>query len=145
VRLDGSVLSEPGPSDNWARITLARGAVTVFNTDWPHIFPYVVELEPFTTYRLAVDVYGGILIEESTLTSADATLTVVADSDGDGLLDTSDNCTLVPNADQRDTNGDGYGNACDADLDNNGTINFTDLATLKATFFGAPGPSGLVP
>jgi hypothetical protein len=70
---------------------------------------------------------------------------IVVDTDGDGFYDIHDNCTLTANADQRDTNGDGYGNACDADLDNNGTINFTDLATLKATFFGAPGPSGLVP
>jgi len=31
----------------------------------------------------------------------------------------------------------------DADLDGSGSVSFTDLAMLKATFFGAPGPSGL--
>jgi hypothetical protein len=92
------------------------------------------------------------------------------DGDGDGLADNVDNCQLHANADQRDTNGDGYGNVCDpdlngdgivnfidlgqlkrvflgsypdADFDGNGIVNFTDLATMKTFFFGAPGPSGL--
>jgi hypothetical protein len=94
-----------------------------------------------------------------------------ADTDSDGISDAFDNCTLVANPDQRDTNGDGYGNVCDADLNNDGAINFTDLGALKAVFFtsgdvdadfngdgrvnfadlgimkaaffGAPGPSGI--
>ena len=92
------------------------------------------------------------------------------DGDGDGIPDSADNCTALPNADQRDTNGDNFGNACDADLDNScvvnfadlglmkavffttdddadlngdGSVNFSDLGTLKAAFFGPPGPSGL--
>jgi hypothetical protein len=60
---------------------------------------------------------------------------VTSDTDGDGITDGLDNCTLVANPDQRDTNGDGYGNACDADLDNDGHINFTDLGALKSVFF----------
>ncbi|MEO1576277.1 MAG: thrombospondin type 3 repeat-containing protein, partial [Pseudomonadota bacterium] len=94
------------------------------------------------------------------------------DTDGDGVLDGDDNCTLIANADQRDTNGDGYGNACDADLNNDGVINVIDLGQLRAVFFsneadadfngdgvvnvvdlgimraaffGAPGPSGVAP
>jgi hypothetical protein len=31
------------------------------------------------------------------------------------------------------------------DLDGDGKTDFADLAILKATFFGPPGPSGLVP
>ena len=46
------------------------------------------------------------------------------DDDLDQVGNACDNCTLVANADQRDSNGDGYGNVCDADLDNNGSINF---------------------
>ncbi len=95
-----------------------------------------------------------------------------ADTDGDGVLDTLDNCTAVANANQRDTNGDGYGNLCDADfngdgivnfgdvayfksvflgvdedadLNGDGSINFGDLALVKAYFLLPPGPSGLVP
>ena len=59
----------------------------------------------------------------------------VPDTDGDGVLDDSDNCTLVANADQRDTNGDGYGNACDPDLNNDGIVNVIDLGLLRAAFF----------
>ena len=59
----------------------------------------------------------------------------VTDTDGDGVPDVNDNCTLVPNADQRDSNGDGYGNICDGDLDNSGGIvNFADLAAFRAAF-----------
>ena len=92
------------------------------------------------------------------------------DSDADGVDDAADNCTLVANADQRDTNGDRYGNACDADLnddlnvnfadlgmlksviftsdpdadfDGDGAVNFVDLGVMKAGFLLPPGPSGL--
>jgi acetyltransferase-like isoleucine patch superfamily enzyme len=34
------------------------------------------------------------------------------DADGDGVPDGTDNCPTVPNPDQEDTNGDGYGDAC---------------------------------
>ncbi|NND60922.1 MAG: S8 family serine peptidase, partial [Gammaproteobacteria bacterium] len=96
-----------------------------------------------------------------------------ADTDGDGVPDASDNCTLVSNIDQRDTNGDGYGNICDPDLDNNnivnsfdltllrndfgsggdldsdldgnGIVNTFDLTTMRSYFGSPPGPSGLAP
>lgn len=58
-----------------------------------------------------------------------------ADADGDGVPQANDNCTSIANADQRDTDSDGIGNACDADLDNNCQVNFNDLALLKAVFF----------
>lgn len=60
------------------------------------------------------------------------------DSDGDIVRDFLDNCLLDPNANQRDTDMDGYGNLCDGDLDNSGTINFTDLNMMKMAFFSTP-------
>jgi hypothetical protein len=37
------------------------------------------------------------------------------DADRDGIEDARDNCPTVPNADQRDSNRDGKGDACQAD------------------------------
>ena len=42
------------------------------------------------------------------------TSVAVADQDGDGVPDASDNCPTVSNADQADTNGNGVGDACEA-------------------------------
>jgi hypothetical protein len=48
------------------------------------------------------------------------------DTDGDGPGDACDNCPNVTNRDQKDTDGDGLGDACDPDIDNNGIINGND-------------------
>jgi len=45
-----------------------------------------------------------------------------------------DNCVGVSNPDQRDTDGDGFGNYCDPDLNNDGVVNFADLAAFKKIF-----------
>ena len=63
--------------------------------------------------------------------------TLQSDSDGDGVVDADDNCLTVANADQRDTDGDLYGNACDADLNNDGVVNVVDLGILRGAFFSA--------
>ncbi|MDH3647881.1 MAG: penicillin acylase family protein [Gammaproteobacteria bacterium] len=57
------------------------------------------------------------------------------DSDGDGILDSDDNCTNVANVDQRDTDSDGFGNYCDPDFDQSGFVNFVDLRYLALVFF----------
>ena len=44
------------------------------------------------------------------------------DRDGDGVPDEEDNCTRIPNAAQRDTDHDDYGNACDPDVNNDGMV-----------------------
>ncbi len=62
----------------------------------------------------------------------------ISDGDEDDIADTVDNCLAVANADQRDTNSDGLGNACDADLSNDCSVNFGDLADLKAAFNPRP-------
>jgi hypothetical protein len=67
----------------------------------------------------------------------------LVDSDEDGILDSNDNCVFVPNGPirdegggvQLDTNSDGYGNICDADLNNDDRVNFGDLSLMKSVFF----------
>jgi hypothetical protein len=101
-----------------------------------------------------------------------------ADSDADTVPNTQDNCVDVPNGpaeapnNQCDTDADGYGNACDADLNDDGSVDtsgdfslfaplFTttgtsdadlncdlivggpDYATFGKSLWGEPGPSGL--
>jgi Peptidase family C25/Dockerin type I domain/Thrombospondin type 3 repeat len=56
------------------------------------------------------------------------------DADGDGVPDSRDNCTSVKNANQLDSDGDGFGNACDGDLNNDGIVNSIDLALFRAAF-----------
>jgi hypothetical protein len=62
------------------------------------------------------------------------------DTDGDGIADRDDNCIETPNASQLDSDGDGYGNACDADLDQDGTVGHSDLEAWVACFLKASEP-----
>ena len=57
------------------------------------------------------------------------------DADLDGVNDDVDNCTDVANVDQTDSDGDGFGNACDADLNNDCVVNVVDLGLLRSVFF----------
>jgi len=55
------------------------------------------------------------------------------DFDGDGVADSSDNCSDAVNPGQDDTDVDDCGNLCDPDYTNNGSVGFTD--------FGQFGPA----
>jgi len=55
------------------------------------------------------------------------------DFDLDGIPDSVDNCPVVPNADQTDTDGDGQGDACDADDDQDGVPDEVDPCPLDST------------
>ena len=107
------------------------------------------------------------------VTVEDGSVTVAGDgpdSDGDGVSDSADNCRIVANANQVDTDADGFGNRCDgdfnndcivnsadlgfmkmvfftsnpdADLNGDGAVNSADLGIFKQFFFAPPGPSGL--
>jgi hypothetical protein len=94
------------------------------------------------------------------------------DTDRDGVPNVLDNCIDVFNTDQRDSNEDGYGNMCDADLDDSlyvddvdleifrkaffsgepdadfngdGVVNVIDLGIFRVLFSQPPGPSALHP
>ncbi len=53
------------------------------------------------------------------------------DTDGDGVLDALDNCRTIANANQVDSNNDGFGNRCDADLSNNNSVNAQDTGLYR--------------
>lgn len=58
---------------------------------------------------------------------------LVADTDGDGVKDGNDNCPLVSNSDQVNSDTDGFGNLCDDDNDNDGLSNTSDNCPYLAS------------
>lgn len=67
-----------------------------------------------------------------------------ADTDGDGMVDGQDNCPLVPNAGLAscDTDGDGIGNVCDGDFNQDGTTDATDFVSYFLEGFRSGKDSG---
>jgi alpha-tubulin suppressor-like RCC1 family protein len=55
------------------------------------------------------------------------------DIDEDGIFDSFDNCLSDANADQLNTDGDEQGDACDADDDNDGVYDVSDIFPLDAS------------
>ncbi len=55
------------------------------------------------------------------------------DRDDDGIADVNDNCPDDPNPDQADNEGDGTGDICDPDDDNDGTPDFQDCFPFDGT------------
>ena len=72
-------------------------------------FPYRCNIHPLT-------MQGEVVV-----------LDPAADEDGDTVPNGSDNCPLIPNTDQLDTDGDGLGNLCDLDDDNDGLSDFEEI------------------
>ncbi len=61
----------------------------------------------------------------------DFTTAGLPDTDNDGQPDATDNCTFRANQSQCDSDGDGYGNLCDGDLNNNGATNAQDTTLFR--------------
>ena len=93
-------------------------------------------------------------VDNSEVTFEDCT----DDTDQDKLEGCVDNCSAWPNSDQTDSDGDGYGNACDGDIARFGSVgrveggngndcqvNTLDLGTLRAAFFSDPSRSNWNP
>jgi subtilisin family serine protease len=66
----------------------------------------------------------------------------VPHSDGDAVADWYDNCDLVDNADQADTNQDGEGDTCDADIDGDSILNPSDNCPTKSNPSQRDAPDG---
>jgi hypothetical protein len=62
-----------------------------------------------------------------------------ADDDNDSVVNHMDNCPLTSNIGQADGDGDGIGNACDADLDNDGRVGTGDFMQFRSLWGTADG------
>jgi hypothetical protein len=62
-----------------------------------------------------------------------------SDADGDGLCDDGDNCLDAANPSQIDSNRDGFGNACDADYDDDGVVGTPDQLVFAGAFGAREG------
>ncbi len=66
-----------------------------------------------------------------------------ADSDGDHIVDYWDNCPQTANANQYDSDGDGYGNMCDCDINGeeggDGVVGLPDYSVFRRAY-GSHGP-----
>ncbi|MFK7886823.1 MAG: S8 family serine peptidase [Gammaproteobacteria bacterium] len=74
-------------------------------------------------------------------------LVIRHDEDDDAVPDFRDNCILAADPTQRDTDGDGIGNACDTDIaqPNDCIVNVLDLALVRIAFFSIPGDANWNP
>lgn len=91
-----------------------------------------------SAYLMCVTDLADELLAAGAITSGDRNAIVARatdDGDSDGVANSCDNCLAVMNTNQRDTDGDKIGNACDADITNDCAVNFPDLAIYKANFF----------
>lgn len=120
----------------YAGNALASLAVIAANDDFEQLSTSQVTFFAVknTSYQIAVDgnatAQGNIVLE----------VALVADSDADGIPDDLDNCIERANPSQLDTDGDGYGNACDPDFNNNGIVDSQDGALLRSRFGSTTHP-----
>ena len=66
------------------------------------------------------------------ITTGEIVAVDAADADADGYGDANDNCPGTSNPDQRDTDGDSLGDACDPDDDNDGVPDAADNCVVVA-------------
>jgi hypothetical protein len=81
-----------------------------------------------STCSLDVD-NDGLTSEEETFYGTNSLL---ADTDGDGVMDGADNCKLAANANQANYDGDDLGDICDNDVDGDGVSNASDICANTA-------------
>jgi hypothetical protein len=170
IDADGNlfVIEDQNPGDVWVATDANKDGIAEKMDLFASLGPFGSEPTGFIA-----DPRGGFMVSvQHPASNNDALWSILPDADQDSIADSKDNCVNVANTDQRNTNNDRFGNACDADLNNDGVVNQADSAIFRAAFGGnnadadfngdgavnqadsailrasfgaAPGPSGLAP
>ena len=114
-----------GSQGAFKRCDSAYAAITV--DQGPGVTSYLIELPP-DRYCWTVRCRSASALSEPSETVIFHTS---PDTDGDGLLDSDDNCRALVNPGQMDTDGDGFGNRCDGDLNQDGQTNAFDTVLFR--------------
>jgi hypothetical protein len=80
----------------------------------------------------AITVSGSTLTTDSVFAAGAAGGLIGTDSDRDGIPDLVDDCVNRANPSQSDRDGDGYGDACDPDFDNDRVVEQSELDAVTA-------------
>lgn len=132
-------MSGSGVSSSACRITIsspsfgshefAEGAdeVTVTQIDYGYRFTIDPSSDFSSNETVTVSVHDCSDLVLNTINEEVYTFnTIVLDADGDGVLDSVDNCPNTSNADQADLDNDGIGDVCDDDIDGDMVNNAND-------------------
>ena len=140
-----------GPGDVCAAAGIDREALYLFGLFYDASADGLRIANGSTLDLGGLDVYaeiGGVLMHLNPLVTPGVpypfdegflALGTVFDIDRDGIQDSLDNCVLESNPKQIDSDGDGYGNRCDADLDGDLVVNEVDLGLFKLAFHAPVG------
>ena len=96
--------------------------------DWPNLHYAIRDTSDFSDGPVRVSAGEPELIAKDIVAAAKS-----ADFDRDGISNFDDNCPEIANSDQKDTNGNGVGDACEGlagDFDNDGDVDQNDLNIL---------------
>lgn len=133
----GTSMAAPQVSGSWALLRQAvptAGVTDVLTALQGTGVPVTDPDNGITTPRIRVWQALGQLQSASPCTGPD--------SDGDGVPDACDNCVDVANPAQADTNGDGYGNHCDMDFNDDMNVGLWDFNHLRSRFGLSCGDAG---
>jgi uncharacterized delta-60 repeat protein len=93
--------------------------------------------DPMQVNGMVLQADGQVVVAGNTFTSGNYVVALVRylfdDDDGDGIVDSNDNCQYVSNADQANHDDDVFGDACDSDDDNDGVPDTQDAFPFDPT------------
>jgi gliding motility-associated-like protein len=121
--------------------TVATGSITITNPLFSGLHYSINNVDYVNTNGSFTSVVSGVYnvtvkfpdgsVSIPALVTIISQSSLICDSDGDGLKDDVDNCPLIANIDQLDTDADGIGDICDTDDDNDSVIDTRDNCPLQ--------------